>query len=158
MNNLNLVIEGYRKFLNASWEAFEEQTLAFSHDTEEDQNNWLQANWEILVESNVCDWDEYLEEYGNGADCNVNSDRVTKPKAKATHSIICSSKDNNLVTDFFTKEKVLLDEMSFSKFISVKNNKYTDQPPFDWVLLENGNEFSIIELNKVVFKKVIKVS
>lgn len=55
--------------------------------------DWLQANWESVVEAAIAsERNIFLEVYGEGADCNGASSRVCFPSALATHQIVCIPK------------------------------------------------------------------
>ena len=54
------------------------------------QFDWLQSNWERVVEASFDPSDKiFLEIYGEGGDCNASSSRVWNEKAIATHRVIC---------------------------------------------------------------------
>jgi hypothetical protein len=64
---------------------------------QEIRNDFFQANWEILVESIICfPGKEFLEVYGEGADCNADSSKVSFPDRMVTHYISCRQEYKNL--------------------------------------------------------------
>lgn len=83
-DNISQEIGLYREFLGRSIEVVSEAV------SDEILNDWMQANWELLVESRVCQPGlEFLTVYGDGADCNDGSSRVWFPEALATHGVKC---------------------------------------------------------------------
>ena len=46
------------------------------------KDDWMQANWELIVEGLLSDGRLVLEPYGEGADCNGASSRVLYPDWK----------------------------------------------------------------------------
>ena len=96
---------GFREFLNLSWPVGK-RLLASS--SEETVGDWLQANWEILVEA---PWRErmpggFLEPYGDGADCNGASSRVWLPDAIPTHRVICTHEKTDQFHDVLTNKTI----------------------------------------------------
>src|SRR5262249_44630608 len=77
----------FRNFLNSSWPWLD--ALIESHDWEDDGDftfDWIQANWEFLVERELLGKGRYLLplEWNN---------RVTFPNASAQYKIVCEFKD-----------------------------------------------------------------
>ncbi|WP_198674161.1 hypothetical protein [Chitinophaga alhagiae] len=90
--------------------------------------------WEILVERKVLQLNEYLEVYGEGADFNDASSRITDIGSVPTHSkkgLINNSKDilNNLEI-----ENVRYD---FERLIGFDNGFYANIPPFNFALVQD---------------------
>jgi len=110
-NTLNDIILGFSKFLSVSWGAIHETTSMLEHgDKNGLVSDWMQANWEILVETPLRELlgfeNAFLEPYGEGADCNNNSSRVWLPEVSATHRIICHSRDGNHLKDLLTGDLI----------------------------------------------------
>lgn len=100
--NVDEIVRNFQQFLEASWQSVE-STLPLTPEGEHFRLDWLQANWEILVEAVIrLDGISFLEFYGEGAECNGASSRVWKPDAEATHRICCVPKDGSEVTDLVT--------------------------------------------------------
>ena len=152
----NEIVGSFRKFLNSAWEPFIECIQSFEEHIKEDFiDNWLQFNWELLVEYPLCDYHEYLQAYWNGADCNGLSDRVLNSKASATHKIICTSKTGTTLTNKFDNKPIEIEKLNFQKFVSYQGNTtYLDIPPFNFILLEGNEELVIVEISEVIFKIV----
>ena len=86
--DVNTAVTNFHKFLINSYEIL--KNIESNEMFEEIQNDFYQTNWELLVESIVCtSGKEYLSEYGQGADCNPQSSRVSFPDKKANTKIIC---------------------------------------------------------------------
>jgi len=78
------VLEDFRQFLLSN---FEEMSELLSDNLLAD---WLQANWEIIVESRLQEMQlipSLLDVYGDGADCNGASSRVSLPDLSPKCSI-----------------------------------------------------------------------
>jgi hypothetical protein len=146
MREITNEILQFSDFLNTSWSFIE---LYFEKDTELNGNlsNWLQANWEILVESAVCDNGEFILVYGDGADFDDSeSSRVTYKSVLATHCIKVKTRKNNII-DFYSKEVIKdLSTYHFNQFVSIDtSNKIGMEPEFDFAELEDES------LNKKVW-------
>ncbi len=151
---VNRAIKNYRTFLLSSWDAFMLFVASYPNDAtaiEELMNDWLQSKWEILVEFLICEFDESLEVYGNGADCNGASSRVCYPDKISTHKIICKPHQEK-VTDLLTGSSLQLTDARFDMFVAWKDNFYSICPPFDYVLLSDNNQTVIVDLNDVDFE------
>lgn len=150
--NVNKIINDYRYFLLSSWESFSKFNDGLSHDDiEEKTNNWLQANWEVLVESSLTEINEYLEVYGYGADCNGASSRVCFPNQSPTHKIFCKSLDGDKVRDVISNDIRDITEMTFDGFMNWNGINYDISPPFDFVLLSDKNEEILVSLSNIQF-------
>mgnify|MGYP000073187604 FL=1 len=65
----------------------------------------MQANWELLVERKILPLNEYLEVYGDGADFNGISSRITDINIAATHYLSVFIHHG---TDLLTNEKIFI--------------------------------------------------
>ncbi len=163
--NVTRVVLDYRNFLNASWDSFisfyrysSKENLGESTFIEEITNDWLQANWEILVESSITGVNEFLENYGNGADCNGASGRVIYPDKSPTHRIYCKKNPNSICLNVFTGKEISEEELkvlSFVKFSALSEDGlwYKDMPPFDHILLSHPTEVDdvLIKSHEIIF-------
>jgi hypothetical protein len=105
MRNISNVIIQFSIFLNASW-AHVSPFFNDSKEINENISNWLQANWEILVESAVCKSGEFLDLYGDGADFDESeSSRVTYKSISATHYVGVNKK-KDVIFDYHTKKSI----------------------------------------------------
>ena len=149
---VNDIVIKFQNFLLAGWEAFEVFNEYFSDDEKEEKvNDWLQANWELLVESTLCGVNEYLEVYGYGADCNGASSRITFPDKLATHRIVCNAQSGNLIRDVISGEMKKIQNMSFESFMKWDESYYQILPPFNHVLLSNDTENNLVNVKDVYF-------
>jgi len=86
--NIDSAIRIYAEFLNASWNIVNPLLENRGYNTKEQcAYDWLQANWELLVERKVLPLDCYLTVYGSGADFNKASSRITDVNALPTHDV-----------------------------------------------------------------------
>ena len=152
--NVNEVVLGFRRFLNESMPSIIDLTA--QSDGQASLGDWMQANWELLVEANVLNTNsgEYLDIYGEGADCSASSSRVWQPEALPTHKIICRSKDGRSIYDILTGDQISQTELDFDQFVSWNGEKYGEKPPFDFVLLNNEKDILVVNLDELVFDKV----
>jgi len=149
---INNIVNNFRNYMLSSWDSF----MIFSNnlskiELEERINDWLQANWEILVESSIVGIDEYLEVYGYGADCNGDSSRICFPEKLPTHRIVCRALSSKPVMDMISQEmKLLTNDMTFYGFVNWEMNYFNIAPPFDNVLLE-GKMGKIVTHTKNIY-------
>jgi len=148
----NDIVMKFRHFLLSSWEAFSPFVENLLDDEKEERiNNWLQANWEILVEANLCGVNEFLEVYGYGADCNGASSRICFTDKLPTHKIVCNSINQTYVRDVITSEMKNITGMTFDGFMSWNGEFYEMSAPFDFILLTNESSNVLISINDVNF-------
>ncbi len=110
---LRPILLSFRDFLSASWSSLPGCILD-KDDGNEPINDWLQANWEILVEYPLGP-PLRLQVYGDGADCNGSSSRVFAPNDRPTYGIFID------------------EEFLFHSFGRLKNQWFEQLPPFDYV-------------------------
>jgi hypothetical protein len=107
--------------------------------------DWLQVNWELIVETNICQSNEFLIAYGDGADCNPESDRVRFASKTATHFIGCTCKrDHHALYDYQSGTYLKEQTVEFDRFISFKNGIILDSEVFDHVLAKDSNGNDVI--------------
>ena len=162
MDKIEYTILNFVGFLNATSEVFQKlDTVVENSDYLKDlQNDYFQANWEILVESVICvPGKEFLQIYGEGADCNKNSSRVCFSQKKPTHRIKLSPKRSGKVLDRMVGEKIEIEEYLFDSFVSYSGKDYELKSPYNGVLLEHEteNSYAVVDIDDIIFKKV-KVS
>lgn len=147
-------IRAFAAFLDNSWLIASQLLLNRSYTSNEDSiNDWLQANWELLVERKVLEIDEYLEVYGDGADYNGASSRITNPEAMPSFRIVVASKRDSEIFDILNNESVTLGKVMFDKLVGFKNGFYLLEPDFNHVMVidsESGLE-RVFALNDVYF-------
>lgn len=145
------ILTNFRLFVEASWE----RIVILAETKPEDESwldDWFQANWELLVEAWVCSTpSEFLEIYGEGADCNGPSSRVWMPDATPTHRIYCVPRSGRIIEDKLTGMRISTDVLTFGRFVSWDGQKYRSWPPFNGVLLERKNEIFVVNVKDVLF-------
>jgi hypothetical protein len=113
--------------------------------------DWLQANWETLVEAPTRENPrEFLEVYGDGADCNGASSRVWYPQAMPTHRISCGPAGTAL-RDVLSGETLAERLLPFDRFVGWDGNQYNEASSLNFVMLERGGTPVIVGVDEVVF-------
>ena len=102
--------------------------------------DWMQANWEMIVEGPLLKNGIYLEVYGDGAEANGGSSRILYPQAMATHRICCTA--TNPVCDLLnnTYINIAKDPLPVEKFVEIIDEWYYEKSLFDKVLVLDGLE------------------
>ena len=154
--NIDEIVRKFQQFLEASWQSVENMIPAAldRHLPAEDLRlDWLQANWEILVEAIIRpDANSFLEVYGEGADCNGASSRVWLPDADPTHRVCCVPKYGNYATDLISGRSIETPDLTFFGFVNWDGKWHAIHPPFNVVLLENRTDEFIVRLEDVRFE------
>jgi hypothetical protein len=159
MNEIvNNALINFLNFLNNSIVNFKEIKFVVKNSDifEELINDFYQANWEILVESVICSpGKEFLEIYGEGADCNSDSSRVSFPQKVATHQIVCREISSNFVKDIYTDGFIDLTLYKFNSFCSLIK-ELDDLDNYDAIILEHliEDKYVKIKLDDISFIKV----
>ena len=136
--NLDMVVRYFAKFLNESWATVIPLLEDRSYTTNESSiADWLQSNWEILVERKVLKLNEYLDVYGEGADFNGASSRITDASALPNYAIKVNSRFGKKIPDLLNDEQVLITDSDFLELVSFKDGFYQKEPQFEFVLLED---------------------
>lgn len=143
------IIKIFSIFLNQSWGVIYPLMKNRTYTTEENSvNDWLQSNWEILVERKILELDEYLEIYGEGADLNGESSRITDIKALPTHKIKIIVKK---AIDVLNNEEIENQEYDFDKLVGFKDSFYCESPPFNFVFViddcDKERVFPIVDID-----------
>ena len=126
--SVDMTIRRFAEFLRSAWRS---ATVLIAGQAEEGQAIWVQANWELLVETTL---EHCLYPYNGGADLHADSSRVTIPEAEATHAIACTPAFSEAI-DVLTGVAVEFPKggFLFEEFVSVSGGHYSRQPPFDFV-------------------------
>lgn len=149
--DINKDIKHFSEFLTASWNSVIPLLSARTYTSDEDSaNDWMQANWELLVERKILPLNEYLEVYGDGADFNGISSRITDIDKIATYYLsVFVSNGKDLLTNNNIKDTSFI----FEKFVGFKAGFYTISPPFNCVLvLDRNNTESVFNIEEVNFE------
>ena len=154
--NIESILENFRDFLISSWNNIE-RLEGFNEDSDfisDLLNDFLQSNWEILVESLICEpGEEFLEVYGDGADCNGASSRICFPDKAATHRIECIGKSSLQVIDKLNGVRIKPEDCIFHSFVTYSKGKYYQGIPFNGILLEHEKGISVVDINDIFFRK-----
>ena len=133
--DIDVAIRLFSTFLNNSWNNITPLLSDRPYTTNESSiSDWLQSNWEILVERKVLSLNEYLEVYGDGADFNGTSSRITDIESTPTHSVIVLIDSGR---DILNDEKIDNSEYVFEKLVGFSDGFYTDTPSFNFVLVQD---------------------
>lgn len=138
--SIDKAIRAFADFLNNSWIIVSQLLLDRDYTSNQDSiNDWLQANWELLVERKVLKVNEYLEVYGDGADYNGASSRIADPEALPNFKVIVKTKNGNNILDVLNNEQIRFEHSTFDKIVGFKNGFYTLEPEFKYVLITDDN-------------------
>ncbi len=155
INNVNPVIYNFKNFIERAFPAFSNAVNRINEDIaiEELKNDWLQANWEILVEAVLCKSGEFLEVYGDGADCNGSSSRVCFSDALPTHKIICRTKDKECfeAVDKLSGEIVETHNTLFHSFTFFDGENYFLNKTLNAVVFEKGDRIYVFNIDEINF-------
>ena len=149
---VNTAVINFHKFLINSYEIL--KNIESNEMFEEIQNDFYQTNWELLVESIVCtSGKEYLSEYGQGADCNPQSSRVSFTDKRANIKIICKKSNQNIEIKDIIFE---VENYYFNSFIDINDDDTKDSGAYRYIKLEHNvfDEYVIIEFANILFCKI----
>lgn len=95
-------------------------------------DDWMQANWELLVEKHLLKSGQYLTSYGYdiSSEC-----RYSDKGVSSTHQVVCRRKDQPTGTTYI-----------FLCFLTKRNGVHKIEPPFDLIDIkhnETGERFAI---------------
>lgn len=161
LNNLqkrfDVAFTNFNQFLKSSWQHIEPQ---FTYD-DELKNDWLQVNWELLVESALKSDGKNrvnLHCYGDGAE--GKSDRVFLPDATITHEIKCRPIRGFQCYDYISQQYIefLRAGFTFYRFVTINDSgDYIELLPFNMVqfielphsaFLIKDIKFQVVDINK----------
>jgi len=152
-DEIQILMARFVQFLCKSWPEIwplvkEDEVGSFLDD-------WYQANWELLVESQAQSMSVgpvYLSIYRNGSDSVANSSRVFSPGEQANHAIYCLPRPGVEVEELISGDKISVEYPGWqmSHFVSCRDGWYFEEPPFDCVKLETGED-RIIRTNDIEF-------
>lgn len=140
---VDVSIRRFASFLRESWQTMDQATRApRSLSAAELRADWLQANWEILVEAVLRDalaMELFLEPYGEGAECNGDSSRVWLPSSPTTHRVICVAAGAYEVLDMLRGDGIDIDRdgdlVVFDHFgTRCADGWHEEREPFDCVI------------------------
>lgn len=158
MDKINFLIMQFLFLLRSFWSQLEQ--VVKLDKTGSLKDDWLQANWELIVEGPLREIDIItLEVYGDGADANGDSSRILEPYAIPTHAVYCYQKSGDTILDYLNNVRLKLPTggLLLDKFVTLGNDGwYYEKPPFDKVLLENNKNEIVVDIKDLEFivKKV----
>lgn len=123
----------FRNFLNSSWPSVME-TME-EHDWDDSPyflDQWIQANWELLVEKHILEPKQLLVPYGYNSSPGC---RYSHKEDKSTHRVVCKKKGD---ADF---------GYIFLCFESKMKGAYSISPPFDYASIKNIKEGTILDVD-----------
>ena len=150
--NLDSIMMDFRDFISRNW--FYISNLDRFDESDSLRIDWLQVNWEMLVERQVANSKIILEPYGDGAD-NGKSSRIQDIHKIPNHIIRCISKKNSLILDSLNDVEIDLQAqiLAFDRFATLKDNGwYYEEPPFDKVLCFLNEKEVIIDVQDIEFR------
>lgn len=134
MTIINQQIENFRQFLISAWPHVD--NLMENHDWHDDGDfldQWVQVNWEFLVERELLGPNQFLSPFEFVF---LRKRRVTHPNSTPNYAIICKPKENSLLIDDKTKnpipDNLTLIFQGLGKKIQTSCGLY---PPFDYANL-----------------------
>ena len=148
MENVSVQMSKFRDFLNHSWADLD--LLMSEHDWDEDgnfTNEWVQVNWEFLVERQLLKNNGFLQTYAN-------SNRVSNPDALVTNFIVCVPKANEVLYDDKTNIQIPENlKLVFSDFEKKLDVSYGWYPPFDYatVYTEDRKKYFDVPVKSIEF-------
>ena len=149
--NVSEIILGFKKILDKTWPEIEE--FRRKDETGALLADWGQSCWERTVEKVLFQNEEgALQPYGEGGNV-YDGPRISGPEKKETHQIVCIGKRES-VGDVLGKEKLKVSEenpLIFEQFVTMKDNFYYAEHPFDYCLLKNGDKERVIKVVELDF-------
>ena len=145
------IVLDFRNFLVVNWQQIFD--FAKNDETESFLVDWLQANWELLVERRFNDPNLFLEVYGDGAE-NGKSSRYSFLDKLPTSSIICLPHNSPNVFDYLNQKEVKLNrpKLNLDRFVRIREDGWYDEsPPFDKVLCFSEGREIVIGIEDVSF-------
>ncbi|MDB6081209.1 MAG: hypothetical protein JWO53_481 [Chlamydiia bacterium] len=125
--NVTEHITKFRDFLCICWPSID--SLMAGHDWHEDDNfidDWLEANWELLVERELLRGEGFLKSFG----MSPSASRVISPNQKPTYAVY--AKSNNLLFDMRRTTLSLPTDQKLRLFSLGSSERYFGlYPPFD---------------------------
>ncbi len=122
-------------------------------ETDSFKIDWLQGNWEMLVERPLQDPKISLVVYGDGAD-NGRSSRILDAEKLPTFEVVCKPRNEQYFYDHLNKDKFRLskNEISFDRFVRLRDDDwYYEEPPFDMVLCLSNEKERVLAVTDVWF-------
>jgi hypothetical protein len=147
MLEVTSVLLKFGDFINENWNSI--KFFLSPDNVNYEYDDWLQANWEILVETKICEPGQFLYHYGEGADCYGEFSRVSYYNKTPTHKIV-GKLANDQCYDYYSREVIKrMENFNFYRFINVDDEMQDDNnPPFDYCEFVHDIEDKRIWLSK----------
>ena len=153
MINEHKIIMRFRDFISNNWEFI--SVLDARDESDALRIDWLQANWEMIVEQQLQIPPIILEVYGDGAD-NGKSSRIQSAEQLPTHRVICEPLRGSTYFDLLKDTSVDAgsDKLWFDRFVNFgKDGWYYEEPPFEQALCFDSNQTEVVvNLKDIKFK------
>lgn len=151
IEKLNVRIKYFKDFLCNNGDLI----VQIKEESDSSFSDWLQANWELIVESSLLVNSKYntLEVYGDGADANGASSRILYPSLLPNKKIICIPKNIGII-DYLNKKEITDEILEFDRFVSIKEGWYYEELPFDMILTNYCNKEFVVNYHDVEFKLI----
>lgn len=121
--SINQLIVNFHSFLIACWPNILEIMEQLNwDDSPYFLDNWMQANWELIVEQQALESGHLLVPYGYDSSSGC---RYTSKDEKLTHRVKCKKKGQ------------LESRYNFLCFVSKSNGAFKIEPPFDFIDVED---------------------
>ena len=149
--NIDALVRAFARLLAASWH--EVKFACSMSTTPYFVENWLEAQWELLVEAALPPG-VFLSAYGDGADFFDMSSRVHRPDTAPTHMVVCSPNEPfSQVVDSTTGNLVRLPPggVPLREFVARADSWYERSPPFDCVLIEHEGLDCVVSAEQLSF-------
>ena len=145
----------FSEFLRLSWEPvvklIQEDEI---EKLEESQRlaDWLQANWEQMVELPLLGRGHFLQSYGHGADLFGMSDRVMEPSAHNDLIVHVYPMTGDSLRDITTQKPIDAFPLEFYALATRKDRFWFLEPPFDHVVCLMGQQECLFNIEDVDFR------
>jgi hypothetical protein len=141
-------VNAFREILQCSWK--EVSNTAERDTTKSFREDWMQANWERIVEaSQDPNLNVVIEPYGDGADCNIRSSRVWKPDAIANARVCIRYVGNEQLINVIDGNEVH-DIMTLDYFCAVVGEWPEIDVPFDHAVLQH-DELTVVPVRDLKY-------
>ncbi len=121
--SINQLIINFRSFLIACWPNISKILEQLDWDgSPYFLDNWMQANWELIVETQTLELGQLLSPYGYKSSSKC---RYTYKNAKLTHRVTCKKNGSSEP------------QYNFLCFVSKKDGVFKIEPPFDFIDVED---------------------
>ena len=131
MSEIHETVLKFRDFLSVSLPIVEP---CFRGNMDDLFGDWLQSNWEIIVESKM---GKYILHYGDGADCNGLSNRVWQAEIVPTHRVACKDLKTGII-------------YGFHEFVHWNGSSCSYDTPLNYILC-SYDPFTVIEIVNIEF-------